>query len=150
MSRAKYHWGIAFATRLKHFTDQVTKLRMKHTNRRVRIPKGRYQRRIEAKMTKKQEGGKWILVKEMMMISKDGEISNFPKYHSSEEEDEPSEQPEPYDLYGFPLGYEASDKEIESDLESTTRSKPKCKKLKKTAKAITDYTFRDCLYCSKC
>ncbi|GJW23778.1 WD repeat-containing protein 26 [Tanacetum coccineum] len=49
-----------------------------------------------------------------------------------------------------PLGYEASDKEVDSDLESTARSKPKRKKLKKTAKAIPDYTFRDCLYCSKC
>ncbi|GJX55702.1 hypothetical protein Tco_0285599, partial [Tanacetum coccineum] len=43
--------------------------------------------------------------------------------------------------------YEASDKEVESDLESTARSKPKCKKLKKTAKAIPDCTFRDCPYC---
>ncbi|GJY40327.1 putative reverse transcriptase domain-containing protein [Tanacetum coccineum] len=118
----------------------------------------------------------------MTMISKDGEISKFPGYHSSEEEEEPSEQPKPYDLYGFvdhpelqrnefaphrlpqregnmngwliegenePLGYEASDKEVESDLESTARSKPKCKKLKKTAKAIPDRTFRDCPYCPK-
>ncbi|GKA43884.1 hypothetical protein Tco_0736608, partial [Tanacetum coccineum] len=43
------------------------------------------------------------------------------------------------------LGYEASDKEVESDLESTTRSKPKRKKLKKTAKAIPDRTFCNCL-----
>nr|GFA17183.1 putative reverse transcriptase domain-containing protein [Tanacetum cinerariifolium] len=40
-----------------------------------------------------------------------------------------------------PLGCEASDKEVESDLESTTRSKTKCKKLKKTTKVILDYTF---------
>ncbi|GJZ50301.1 hypothetical protein Tco_0604491 [Tanacetum coccineum] len=52
-------------------------------------------------MTKKQVGGKWILVREMTMISKDGEISKFPGYHSSEEEEEPSEQPKPYELYGF-------------------------------------------------
>ncbi|GJV37859.1 putative reverse transcriptase domain-containing protein [Tanacetum coccineum] len=176
-SRAKYHWGIAFATRLKRFTDPVTKLRMKHTNHRVRIPKGLYPHRIEAKMTKKQVGGKWILVREMTMISKDGEISKFPEYHSFEEEEEPSEQPKPYDLYGFvdhpelqknefaphqlppqegnmngwliededePQGYEASDKEVESDLESTARSKPKCKKLKKIAKVIPVYTFHDC------
>ncbi|GJZ68079.1 reverse transcriptase domain-containing protein [Tanacetum coccineum] len=38
-SRAKFHWGIAFATRLKRFTDLVTKLKMKHTNYRVRIPR---------------------------------------------------------------------------------------------------------------
>ncbi|GKC38779.1 putative reverse transcriptase domain-containing protein [Tanacetum coccineum] len=149
---------------------------MKHTNCRVRIPKGLYPRRIEATLTKKQVGGKWILVREMTMISKDGEISKFLGYHSSEEEEEPSEQPKTYDLYGFvdhsqlqrnkfalhrlpqregningwliededePLECEASDKEEELDLESTARSKPKRKKLKKTAKAIPDYTFRD-------
>ncbi|GJY50095.1 putative reverse transcriptase domain-containing protein [Tanacetum coccineum] len=44
-----------------------------------------------------------------------------------------------------PLGYEAFDKEVESDLESTVKSKPMHKNLKKTAKAIPDYTFRDCL-----
>ncbi|GJR98393.1 hypothetical protein Tco_0270567 [Tanacetum coccineum] len=38
-SRSKFHWGIAFATGRKRFTDPETKLRMKHTNRRVRIPK---------------------------------------------------------------------------------------------------------------
>ncbi|GJW67530.1 putative reverse transcriptase domain-containing protein [Tanacetum coccineum] len=152
MSSAKYHWGIFFASGLKLFTDPMMKLRMKHMNRRVRIPKGLYPRRIEAKMTKKQVGGKWILVRELTMISKDGEISKFPGYHSSEEEEE-----EPSNVNGWliededePLGYEAFEKEVESNLESTIRSKPKCKKLKKTAKAIPDYTFCDCPYYSKC
>ncbi|GJZ71316.1 hypothetical protein Tco_0635167, partial [Tanacetum coccineum] len=99
-SRAKFHWGIAFATRLKRYTDPVTKLRMKHTNRRVQIPKDLYPCRIESKLTKKQVGGKWILVKEMLMISKDGEISEFPEYHSSGEE-EPTEQPRALNKYGF-------------------------------------------------
>ncbi|GKB79413.1 hypothetical protein Tco_0946308 [Tanacetum coccineum] len=48
-----------------------------------------------------------------------------------------------------PLGYKASDEEVDSDLESTARSKPKCKKLKKTAKAIPDRMFHNCPYCSK-
>ncbi|GKE40110.1 reverse transcriptase domain-containing protein, partial [Tanacetum coccineum] len=48
-----------------------------------------------------QLGGKWILVREMTMISKDRETSKFPGYRSSKEEEEPSEQPKPYDLYGF-------------------------------------------------
>ncbi|GJX19130.1 hypothetical protein Tco_0221807 [Tanacetum coccineum] len=151
----KFRWGIAFATRLKRFTDPVTKLRMKHTNCRVRIPKGLFPRRIKAKLTKKQVGRKWILVRGITMISKDGEISKFPGYHSSEEEEEPSNQPKLDDMYRFvdhpelqrnkfaphrmpqregnmngwliededePLGYEASDKEVESDLESTASS----------------------------
>ncbi|GJU19329.1 CTLH, C-terminal LisH motif-containing protein [Tanacetum coccineum] len=66
-----------------------------------------------------------------------GELIQTLRGHSSADEDEP-------------LGYEASDKEVDSDLESIARSKPKRKKLKKTAKAIPDYTFRDCPYCSKC
>ncbi|GKA40024.1 hypothetical protein Tco_0732617 [Tanacetum coccineum] len=177
-SRAKFHWGTAFATGRKRFTDPETKLRMKHTNRRVQIPKGLYPRRIEEKLTKKQVGGKWILVKEMLMISKDGEISEFPEYHSSGEE-EPTEQPRVLNKYGFvdhpelqrnefaphrlpqregnmngwliededePLEHEASDKEVDSDLESTASSKPKWKKI---AKADPDRASRNCPYCSK-
>ncbi|GKD50235.1 hypothetical protein Tco_1279211 [Tanacetum coccineum] len=180
-SRAKFHWGIAFATGLKRFTDPVTKLRIKHTNYRVRIPRGLYPRRIEAKLIKKQVGGKWILVREVTMISKDGEISKFPGYHSSEKE-EPNEQPRALNKYGFvdhpelqrnkfaphrlpqqegnlngwliedeeePLKHEASDKEVDSDLESTASSKPKCNKLNKTSKDIPDCTFRNCPYCPK-
>ncbi|GJW52704.1 putative reverse transcriptase domain-containing protein [Tanacetum coccineum] len=114
----KYRWGTTFATGLKRFTDPVTKLRIKHTNCRFRIPKGLYPRQIKAKLTKKQVGGKWILVKEMTMISKDGEISKFPGYHHLKKKKRSQGANEP-------LGYEASDKEVESDLESTARSKPK-------------------------
>ncbi|GJZ43385.1 hypothetical protein Tco_0590640 [Tanacetum coccineum] len=45
-----------------------------------------------------------------------------------------------------PLEYEAPDKEVDSDLESTASSKPE---LKKSAKAIYDRTFRNCPYCFK-
>ncbi|GKC60999.1 hypothetical protein Tco_1088597 [Tanacetum coccineum] len=114
----------------------------------------------------------------MMMISKDGTISKFPEYHSSEEE-EPTEQPRALNKYGFvdhpelqrnefaqprlpqregnmngwliededePLEHEATDKEEDSDLESTASSKPM---LKKTTKAIPDRMFRNCSYCPK-
>ncbi|GJU90684.1 hypothetical protein Tco_1303107 [Tanacetum coccineum] len=43
-----------------------------------------------------------------------------------------------------PLEHEASDKEEDSDLESTASSKPM---LKKTTKAIPDRMFRNCPYC---
>ncbi|GJV04469.1 putative reverse transcriptase domain-containing protein [Tanacetum coccineum] len=43
-----------------------------------------------------------------------------------------------------PLEHEASDKEVDSDLESTASSKPM---LKKTTKAIPDRMFRNCPYC---
>ncbi|GJV89548.1 putative ribonuclease H-like domain-containing protein [Tanacetum coccineum] len=100
VSRAKFHWGIAFATRLKRYTDPVTKLKMKHTNRRVQILKGLYPRRIESKLTKKQVGGEWIIERETTMISKDGTIFIFREYHSSKEE-EPTEQPRLLNKYGF-------------------------------------------------
>ncbi|GJY81228.1 hypothetical protein Tco_0493979 [Tanacetum coccineum] len=142
-SRAKFHWGTAFPTGHKRFIlDLEMKLRMKHTNRRVRIPKGLYPRRIKEKLTKKQVGGKWILVKEMLMISKDGEISEFPEYHSTGEE-ESTEQPRDEDE---PLEHEASYKEVDSDLESTASSKPKWKKI---AKADPDHASHNCPYCSK-
>ncbi|GJU92624.1 hypothetical protein Tco_1317380 [Tanacetum coccineum] len=99
-SRAKFHWGITFAAGLKRYTDPLMKLRMKHTNRRVRIPKGLYLRRIEEKLTKKQVGGEWIIEREMTMILKDREVSKFPEYHSSEEE-EPTKQPRSLNKYGF-------------------------------------------------
>nr|GEZ67962.1 reverse transcriptase domain-containing protein [Tanacetum cinerariifolium] len=123
-SHAKFHWGIAFAMGCKHYIDPKTKLRMKHTNRRVRILKGLYPHRIEDKFTKKQVGEKWIIEREMTMISKDGTISKFlgnefaphrlPQREGNmngsliEDEDEP-------------LEHEASDKEVDSDLESTAR-----------------------------
>ncbi|GJV81633.1 putative reverse transcriptase domain-containing protein [Tanacetum coccineum] len=142
-------------TGLKRFTDLVTKFRMKHTNYRVRIPKGMYPHRIEAKLTKKQVGGEWIIEREMTMILKDREISKFPGYHSNEFVPHRLPQREG-NMNGWlikdedePLGYEASDKEVDSNLESTARSKPKRKKLKKTAKAISNRTFRNCPYCPK-
>ncbi|GJZ58694.1 putative reverse transcriptase domain-containing protein [Tanacetum coccineum] len=46
-----------------------------------------------------------------------------------------------------PLEHEASDKEVNSDLESTASSKPKWKKI---AKADPDRASRNCPYCSKC
>nr|GFA67181.1 reverse transcriptase domain-containing protein [Tanacetum cinerariifolium] len=115
------------------------------------IPKGLNSRRIEEKLAKKQVGEEWIIERETMMISKDGTISKFPGYHSSEEE-EPTGQSRALNKYGFvdhpelqrneftshrqlqqkgnmndwliededePLEHEASDKEVDSDLEST-------------------------------
>ncbi|GJY75814.1 ribonuclease H-like domain-containing protein, partial [Tanacetum coccineum] len=123
-SRAKFHWGIAFETRRKHFTDPKSKLRMKHMSRRVRIPKGLYLRRIEEKLTKKQ-------------------------YHASGEE-ELTEQPRDLNKYGVdeeePLEHEVSDKGVDPDLESTASSKPMWKK---TTKADPDRASRNCPYCSK-
>ncbi|GJX81891.1 hypothetical protein Tco_0331372 [Tanacetum coccineum] len=114
----------------------------------------------------------------MLIISKDGEISEFHEYHLSGGE-EPTKQPRALNEYGFvdhpelqmnefaphrlpqregnmngwliededePLEHEASEKEVDSDLKSTTSSKPM---LKKTTKADPDRASRNCPYCSK-
>ncbi|GKC06388.1 hypothetical protein Tco_0997998 [Tanacetum coccineum] len=96
---------------------------MKHTNCIVRIPKGLYPCRIEGKLTQKQVGGKWILVREMTMISKDGEISKFSGYHSSEEE---VEENEGLKEVWEKMEYVISDSD--SDLESTASSCVKSRK----------------------
>nr|GEV40135.1 reverse transcriptase domain-containing protein [Tanacetum cinerariifolium] len=97
-------------------------------------------------------GKKWIMKKEMRMVSKDGTISEFPGYTSSmeekeeEEEEEEEEEKEESEKKGSKeaseigsksksSGYAASDNEVESDIESTTRSEPKCKKMEDTCES---------------
>ncbi|GKF14287.1 hypothetical protein Tco_0055749, partial [Tanacetum coccineum] len=77
----------------------MTKLLMKHTNRKCRIPQGLHPYRIEEKLIKRNVGGEWIIEMEMTMISKDGTIFKFPEYHSSEEE--PTKQPRSLNKYRF-------------------------------------------------
>nr|GEU87199.1 putative reverse transcriptase domain, ribonuclease H-like domain, aspartic peptidase domain protein [Tanacetum cinerariifolium] len=102
--------------------------------------------------------GKWIMTKEMRIISKDGIISEFPGYTSSkeekeeekEEEEEDEEDEEQEEKEGLKMkgskeasemgsnsessGYAASDNEVESDLKSTARSKPKCKEIRRNSR----------------
>nr|GFA39443.1 reverse transcriptase domain-containing protein [Tanacetum cinerariifolium] len=78
--------------------------------------------------------GKWIMKKEMRMISKDDTISEFPGYTSSkeDEEEEDEEEEEKMGSNSEPPGYAAIDNEVESDLKSTVRSEPKCKDMEDT------------------
>nr|GEZ08999.1 hypothetical protein [Tanacetum cinerariifolium] len=85
--------------------------------------------------------------KEMRMISKDGTIFEFPGYTSSKEEgDEEEEENDESKNKGSmeasemrsnseSLGYATSDNKVESDLESTSRSKPKCKEMEDTCES---------------
>ncbi|GKD13173.1 hypothetical protein Tco_1197580 [Tanacetum coccineum] len=120
--------------------------------------------RMPSKLKQVFEGGEWIIEREMTMISKDGKIYKFPEYHSSEEE-EPTEQPRSLNKYGFVEhpqlqlgnqtngfvphllpqqegnmnGYAAIDDEVESDLESTTRSEPMCKEREDTREKMAPF-----------
>nr|GEY81583.1 reverse transcriptase domain-containing protein [Tanacetum cinerariifolium] len=88
--------------------------------------------------------------KDMRMISKDGTISEFPRYTSYKEEEEEEDEKEVEEEEkeeskkkgskeaseigsNFePPGYVAIDNEVASNLESTARSEPKCKEMEDT------------------
>ncbi|GKB88376.1 hypothetical protein Tco_0960648 [Tanacetum coccineum] len=93
-TRKKFRWGIVVPTGLKRYTDPATGLRMKRTNRKCRIPIDLYPCRVEEKLIMRKLEGKWIMKKEMRMISKDGTISEFPGYTSSKEEEEEEDEEE--------------------------------------------------------
>ncbi|GJT53457.1 reverse transcriptase domain-containing protein [Tanacetum coccineum] len=117
---------------------------MRRTNRKCRIPIDLYPCQVEEKLIMRKVEGKWIMKKEIRMISKDGTITEFPRYTSSkEEEEEEEEEKEESEKKGSKeasemesnsesLGYTASDNEVESDLESTARSEPKWKEMEDT------------------
>ncbi|GJZ88171.1 hypothetical protein Tco_1167941 [Tanacetum coccineum] len=90
--------------------------------------------------------------KEMRMISNDGIISEFPGYISSNEEEEEEEEGDEEEKKeesekkrskeasemgsnSKPPGYAATDNDVESDLESTARSEPKCKEMEDTCES---------------
>ncbi|GKA32876.1 hypothetical protein Tco_0719243 [Tanacetum coccineum] len=93
-TRKKFRWGIVVPTGLKRYTDPATGLKMKRTNRKCRIPIDLYPCRVEEKLIMRTFEGKWIIKKEMRMISKDGTNSEFPGYTSSKEEDDEEEEKE--------------------------------------------------------
>ncbi|GJT41451.1 hypothetical protein Tco_0941316 [Tanacetum coccineum] len=130
---------------------------MKRTNRKCQIPIDMYPCRVEEKLIMRKLEGKWIMKKNMRMILKDDTIYEFPGYASSkeEEEDEDEEEEEKEEeeeekeeskkkgsneaseigSNSESPGYAAFDNEAESDLESTTRSEPKCKEMEDTCES---------------
>ncbi|GJV04523.1 hypothetical protein Tco_1338092 [Tanacetum coccineum] len=112
---------------------------MKRTNRKCRIPIDLHPCRVEEKLIMRKLEGKWIMKKEMRMISKDGTIFEFSGYTSSKEEkDEEEEEEEEKEesekkrskeaseigLNSESSGYATFDNEVELDLKSTARSEP--------------------------
>ncbi|GJR79712.1 zinc finger, CCHC-type containing protein [Tanacetum coccineum] len=87
-TRKKFRWGTVFPTGRKRYTDLETRLRIKRTNRKCRIPIELYPCQVEEKLIMRELEGKWIMKNETRMISKDGTISEFFGYTSSKEEEE--------------------------------------------------------------
>nr|GEV04512.1 putative reverse transcriptase domain-containing protein [Tanacetum cinerariifolium] len=72
-------------------------------------------------------------------ISKDGTIFKFLEYTSSKDEEEDKEEEKEAPEMGSnsePPGYAAIDDDVESDLESTARSEPKCKEMEDTCEKM--------------
>nr|GEW97944.1 putative reverse transcriptase domain-containing protein [Tanacetum cinerariifolium] len=91
-TRKKFHWGIVFPTGLKHYKDPEMGLKIEQTNHKCRITNDLYPYRIEEKLIMRKLEVKWIMKKEIRMISKDGIISEFPGYTSSKEAKEEEEE----------------------------------------------------------
>ncbi|GKC05723.1 hypothetical protein Tco_0997333 [Tanacetum coccineum] len=138
----KFRWGIAHATGRKGFTDPKTRIWLKRINRKIRIPIDIYLCRVKEKLTMKEVDGETIMKLETKMIAKDGTVSKFPRKFpgytpSKEEEEDPEkkgskEAPKKGPNYEF-LSYAVSDSD--SDLESTTMSRPKCNDLEDTCES---------------
>nr|GEW00322.1 putative reverse transcriptase domain-containing protein [Tanacetum cinerariifolium] len=154
LTRKKFRWGIVVPTGIKRYKDLKTRLRIKRTNRKCRIPIDLYPCLVKEKLIMRKVEGKWIMKKEMRMISKDGTIFEFLGYTSSkkeeeeeeEEKEEEEEEKEESKKKGSKealeigsnsesLGYATFDNEAESDLESTTKSEPKCKEMEDTCES---------------
>nr|GEV04401.1 hypothetical protein [Tanacetum cinerariifolium] len=93
-TRKKFRWGIVFPTGLKRYKDRETGHRIKLTNLKCRIPIDLYPYRVKEKLIMRKLERKWIMKKEMRMISKDGTTSKFHRYTSSKEEKEEKEEEE--------------------------------------------------------
>ncbi|GJS70993.1 putative reverse transcriptase domain-containing protein [Tanacetum coccineum] len=73
----KFRWGTAFATGLKRFTEPATRLRMKRTNPRTRVPIGLYPCHIKEKMTIKEVEGESVMEWKTKVATKEGVVIHF-------------------------------------------------------------------------
>ncbi|GJZ95663.1 hypothetical protein Tco_0667997, partial [Tanacetum coccineum] len=90
------------STGIKRYIDLISGYKIRRTNRKCHIPIGLYPCRVEESMTMKKIGDQTIGVIRRRRIDKEGNVSRFQEYYTSdeEEEEELSEHP-PYNKYGF-------------------------------------------------
>ncbi|GJW86155.1 hypothetical protein Tco_0161495 [Tanacetum coccineum] len=89
------------STGIKHYIDPISACKIWRTNRKCCMPIDLYPCKVEESMTMKKVGDQIIGVIRRRRIDKEGNVSRFQEYHTSdEEEEEPSEHP-PYNKYGF-------------------------------------------------
>ncbi|GJW52152.1 putative reverse transcriptase domain-containing protein [Tanacetum coccineum] len=71
------------------------------TNIKCRIPIDLYPCKVEERMTMKKVGDQTIGVIRRRRIDKEGNVSRFQEYHTSDEEEEELSEHPPYNKYGF-------------------------------------------------
>ncbi|GJW36819.1 putative reverse transcriptase domain-containing protein [Tanacetum coccineum] len=100
-SKRKFHWGIMRSTGIKRYIDPISGCKIWRTNRKCRIPIDLYPCKVEESMTMKKVGDQTIGVIRRRRIDKEGNVSRFQEYHTSDEEEEEFSEHPPYNKYGF-------------------------------------------------
>ncbi|GJX10497.1 hypothetical protein Tco_0200356 [Tanacetum coccineum] len=94
-SKRKFHWGIMRPTGINRYFDPISGHKIRRTNRRCRIPIDLYPCEVIESMTMKKVGNQTI------GIDKEGNVTRFQGYHTSDEEEEELSGYLPYNKYGF-------------------------------------------------
>ncbi|GJV62074.1 putative nucleotidyltransferase, ribonuclease H, partial [Tanacetum coccineum] len=89
------------STGIKRFVDPISGCKIWRTNRKCRIPIDLYPCKVEESMTMKKVGDQTIGVIWRRRIEKEGNVSRFQEYHTSDEEEEELSEHPPYNKYGF-------------------------------------------------
>ncbi|GJV19649.1 hypothetical protein Tco_1368669 [Tanacetum coccineum] len=100
-SKHKFCWGIMRLTGIKRYIDPISGCKIRRTNRKCRIPIDLHPCKVEERMTMKKVGDQMIGVIWRRRIDKEGNVSRFQEYHTSDEEEEELSEHPPYNKYRF-------------------------------------------------
>ncbi|GKB33487.1 putative reverse transcriptase domain-containing protein [Tanacetum coccineum] len=89
------------STGIKRYIDPISDCKIWRTNRKCRIPIELYLCKVEESMTMKKVGDQTIGVIRRRRIDKEGNVSRFQEYHTSDKEEEELSGHPPYNKYGF-------------------------------------------------
>ncbi|GJT32855.1 putative reverse transcriptase domain-containing protein [Tanacetum coccineum] len=90
--------GVAW---IKRYINPISGCKIWRTNRKCRIPIDLYPCKVEESMTMKKVGDQTIGVIRRRRIDKEGNVSRFQEYHTSDEEEEELSEHPSYNKYGF-------------------------------------------------
>ncbi|GJW79922.1 putative reverse transcriptase domain-containing protein [Tanacetum coccineum] len=99
--KCKFRWAIMRSTGIKNYIDPISGCKIWCTNRKCRIPIDLYPCKVEESMTMKKVGDQTIRVIQRRRIDKEGNVSRFQEYHTSDEEEEELSEHPPYNKYRF-------------------------------------------------